>query len=229
MSTLSIKCPGCGARARADITKPYIQCDYCGNHFMLQGSTAQAEALHQRLAQQAREKEGLEAQLRSLSDLTHALPRLRLMESRLDVARSSLATYQEKHRWWHSLPGKLVTGIVPALAFLVFYMAVSSNFTHNHGEALIAGVVMAGLALLPTLLVRKLYISYLTRRVTWGKAACASIENEISNLKDQHDVDLLPEGYRQPESIVFISKALASRRANSIQEAITQYEDSRKG
>lgn len=209
MSILTIKCPDCGARVRASFSKPSTACDYCGNHVLLPEG-----------AWGMRKEHGLPLP-HQVDALSLSLDRTRLLEQRLEEARRELVDLEEKQRRRRSWKGRASSLIIPLCVFLIIFMIFQST---NPKESVSPATVMAIIAYLPILVVRKVASMMTERGIKRAKERCASLENGIKSLKDHQDLDLLPEGYRHVEGISFVLKAIKNGRARSLEEALAQYD-----
>lgn len=226
--SLTVKCPDCAARMRADTAMNRFVCAYCGHVALLSaasGTTGSArQGFHQ--GNHSGDDDATEERLQAieqLSALASPIKALELLESRRAEKRAELSHFNTDFARMTSVAGRKMLLLVPGLVFLVIAMLGTSQKDPVAG--ILIGGFLALLVFVPFYLVYRFRLSRLNAAITKAEAELAAVNRELADHHTRYNYGLIPEGYRHSDALSFILDALGTRRAQTIQHAIYLYEE----
>lgn len=222
MNIKSITCPNCGAQLNVDENVSRVICEFCGSTVTVEDS--RMEGFNREMgSMDAREKVAYE-KAKAIDDLISPLcdyPRVLQGKTVLEAQRKNLSgqvTFCEKY-------GRIVTYVLCGLVSSLFLLALISLRAN-----IVFFIVFAVLSVLSFPALALAFLKYWdnvkqgVQTTSESISAHAKTLNNFSRILEEHKDIVIPQNYRYPKALCFIRDHLRSQEAQTVEQAIYQYE-----
>ena len=222
MNIKSITCPNCGAQLNVDENVSRVICEFCGSTVTVEDS--RLEGFNREMgSMDAREKVAYE-KAKAIDDLIPPLcdyPRVlqgkKVLESQIK-SLSDQVTFCEK---FGRIVNYLICCFVSAF-FLLLLIALNANIVFFILFALLSVISFPILAL--AILKYWDNVKQGVETTSNSIVAHAKTLNNFNRILEEHKDIIIPQNYRYPKALCFIRDHLRSQEAQTVEQAIYQYE-----
>ena len=222
MNIKSITCPNCGAQLNVDENVSRVVCEFCGSTVTVEDS--RLEGFNRELgSMNAREKVAYE-KAKAIDDLIPPLcdyPRVLQGKNVLENQRKSLSdqvAFCEKY-------GRIVTYLICCTVsafFLLMLILIRANILFFIFFAVFSILLFPAFAF--AILKYWDNVKLGVETTNNSIAAHAKTLNNFNRILDEHRDVVIPQNYRYPKALCFIRDHLRSQEAQTVEQAIYQYE-----
>ena len=229
MKLIELKCPACGATLKADSSREFIYCEYCGNKLLLDD-----EATHVKMSIDNARETGFEfeqgrihAQLdnsqseaEKIRRMCDIFPRYEKLKNRYDALNSQYNGDNENQ-----------IEIAPILGWLflcfILVQQIKTNFhslINTHDLTRIPAILL--LAGIISLIVYYQYYKFTRNRQRAENAIKEknSVMRELIAILKESGLDSIPKECRTMECLKYLQSALISQASFTIPQAVHSYE-----
>lgn len=223
MKIIEISCPSCGASLNAREDESRVICEFCGGTVVVEDSK-QEGFNHEMGAIKARAS--VSDQLaNTIDELANPLIYYKQVVTETEALKKQLASFEKQLKFCQN-GGKLITYVIAsfiALIILLILCAAKAPILMFLFMGIIAACMfpVVGACVLQ-------YEQNMIDGIDTTSKSIAAHENTIHKYDEilaAHKDISIPVKYRTPRAMKFISEAVRGQKANSVEHAISQYDD----
>lgn len=223
MKIIEVSCPSCGASLNAREDQSRVICEFCGGTVVVEDSK-QEGFNHEMGAIKARAS--VSDQLaNAIDELAKPLIYYKQVAAETETLKQQLQSLEKQLKFCQS-GGKLITYISASLLALIFLLILCAARA-SILVFLFVGIIAA--AMFPVIGACVLqYEQNMIDGIDITSKSITAHENtsrKYKEIRDAHKDINIPEKYRTPRAMKFLSDAIRGQKANSVEHAMSQYDD----
>ena len=229
MKLIEFKCPACGANLKADPAREVMYCEYCGQKLILDD-----EAMHIKMTIENAREAGYEfeqgrmqarsgnvrSELDKIQRMINALPEYERLKSRYGALDQRFHEDNDKP----SIIAFMLGWVMLCLILIHLIGMNISSLLYSHAPVRIIAILV--LIWIIVMIIRSQYSKHVQLRKKSEEIIKQRdiVMSEINALLKDSGLDSIQEKYRTMECLQFFSGALRSQTADTVSQAIQNYE-----
>ncbi len=223
MKIIEINCPSCGASLNAREDASRVICEFCGGTVVVEDS--KQEGFNHELGAIKARASVSDQLANAIDELAKPLIYSKQVASETEALKQQLQSLQKQLKFCQN-SGKLVTYIGASL-FALLILLILCAARASIIVFLIMGIIAAAMFPVIGACVLQYEQNMIDGIDTTSKSITAheNTTRKYNEIKASHQDINIPPKYRTPRAMKFISEAIRGQKANSIEHALSQYDD----